>query len=315
MLPSLESRLSKNRSLPRAILVRVRGLSLGMLLRYRISSWPNGTRGMSPLYMAIGGAISRAQRSVRRIAMAVSLLAGAAKAEVGHAAIILSRRLTTIAAGTTQGMRGGLPLSTPARVLIVKAFVWTFGVIGGGVFVIVGIVPIGTPLPYISRHVVEAVSIGGVGFDGSCGIRRFEDAPVIGFLFVGWIVTPGIFGLGTTRAAGVFPFGFGGQARVQIVAISFGVVIGDVDNGVGAEFRHPEPVFAPVFGRRVRCGPGEGKVFGVGDFVVQEFEIGHCDQADGFFVLKGSTHKKGSALDRYKTEFIGLGQHRWTPGC
>ena len=205
-------------------------------------------------------------------------------------------------------------MSTPARVLIVKALVWTFGVIRGGVFVIVGIVPIGTPLPHISRHVVEAVSIGGVGFDGSRGIRRFENASIIGLLFVGRIVAPGIFGLGEARAAGVFPLGFGGQARVQPLAISFGVVIGDIDDGVGAEFRHPEPVFAPVFGGRVRCGSGEGKVFGVGDFVVQEVEIGHCDQADGFFVFKGSAHKKGSALDRYKTEFIGLGWDRRVPG-
>ena len=251
---------------------------------------------------------------MKRIGMVISLLTCTAKAEVGHAAVVLSRRLAPIAASTTQGMGGGLPLSAPARVLIVKALVWTFGVIGGGVFVIVGIVPIGTPLPHISRHVVEAVSIGGVGFDGSCGIRRFENASVIGLLFVGRIVAPGIFGLGTTRAAGVFPLGFGGQACVQPAAISFGVVIGDVDDGVGAEFRHPEPVFAPVFGRGMGRGFCEGEVFGVGDFVVQEFEIGHSDQMDGFFVFKGSAHKKGSALDRYKTEFVGLGWSRWTPG-
>ena len=200
--------------------------------------------------------------------MAVSLLPGAAKAKVGHAAVVLSRGFATIAAGTTQRMRGGLPLPTPARVLIIKALVRPFGVISRGVFVIVWIVPIGTPLPHISRHVVETVGIGGVGFDGSRGVRRFEDASVIGFLFVGRVVAPGIFGLGAARAAGVFPFGFGGQARVQIVAIGFGVVIGDIDNGVGAELRHPEPVFAPVFGRGMGRGFCEGKVFGVGDFVV-----------------------------------------------
>ena len=46
----------------------------------------------------------------------------------------------------------------------------------------------------------------------------------------------------------------------------------------------------------------------------QEFEIGHCDQADGFFVFKSATHKEGAALDGYKTEFIGLGWDRWPPG-
>ena len=200
--------------------------------------------------------------------MAVSLLPGAAKAEVGHAAVVLSRRLAPISAGTTQGMRGGLPLPAPARVLIIEAFVRTFGVISRGVFVIVGIVPIGTPLPHIAGHVVEAVGVGGVGFDGSRGVRRFEDASVIGLLFVGRIVAPGIFGLGAARAAGVFPLCFGGQARIQPLAIGFGVVIGDVDNGVGAELRHPEPVFAPVFGRGMSRGTGEGEVFGVGYFVV-----------------------------------------------
>ena len=205
-------------------------------------------------------------------------------------------------------------MSAPARVLIIEALVRPFGVIGGGVFVIVGIVPIGTPLPHIARHVVEAVGVGGVGFDGSRGIRSFEDASVIGLLFVGRIVAPGIFGLGAARATGVFPLGFGGQARVQPLAISSGVVIGDVDNGMSAELRHPEPVFAPVFGRGMGRGSGEGEVFGVGDFVVQEFEIGHCDQTDGFFVFKSAAHQEGAALDGYKTEFIGLGRDGWPPG-
>ena len=200
--------------------------------------------------------------------MAVSLLTRTAKAEVGHAAVVLSRRFAPIAAGTTQGMGGGLPLPAPARVLIIEALVRPFGIIGRGVFVIVWLVPIGTPLPHIAGHVVEAVGVGGMGFDGFRGIRTFENASVIGLLFIGRIVTPGIFGLGSARAAGVFPLCFGGQARVQIVAISCGVVIGDVDNGVGAELRHPEPVFAPVFGRGMACGFCEGKVFGVGDFVV-----------------------------------------------
>ena len=192
--------------------------------------------------------------------MAVSLLPGAAKAKVGHAAVVLSRGFATIAAGTTQRMRGGLPLSTPARVLIIKALVRPFGVISRGVFVIVGIVPIGTPLPHISRHVVEAIGIGGVGFDGSRGVRRFEDASVIGLLFVGQIVAPGIFGLGAAlrgrRIPTLLPWA---SARPAIVAISFGVVIGDVDNGMGAELRHPEPVFSPVFGRGMACGSGEGR--------------------------------------------------------
>ena len=159
-------------------------------------------------------------------------------------------------------------MPAPSRVLIIKALVRPFGVIGGGVFVVVWIVPIGTPFPHIAGHVVEAVGVGGVGFDGARGIRRFEDASVIGLLFVGRVIAPGIFGLGAARTAGVFPLGFGGQAPIQPAAISLGVVIGDIDNGVGAEFRHPEPVFAPVFGRGMGRGSGEGKVFGVGDFVV-----------------------------------------------
>ena len=177
--------------------------------------------------------------------MAVSLLTRAAKAEVGHAAVVLSRRLATIAAGTTQRMRGGLPLSAPARVLIVEALVRPFGVIGGGVFVIVWIVPISTPLPHISRHVVETVGVGRVGFDSSRGIRRFEDASVIGLLFVGRIVAPGIFGLGAACAASVFPLGFGGQGRpsqrnklrrVWVILTTGGVPNSDIQNQSSRSF-------------------------------------------------------------------------------
>src|SRR5215467_11208824 len=108
--------------------------------------------------------------------------------------------------------------------------------------VVIGPVPIAGPLPDISGHVVEAVSIGRILRYG-----RDADETVLAGIFlrkrslvcVGHVLAahaelfaPNEWFSGATAARGKLPFSLGGQTLAGPPRIAFGIFVGDVHDGI-----------------------------------------------------------------------------------
>lgn len=79
------------------------------------------------------------------------------------------------------------------------------------------VVPVMTPFPHISSHVVQAVAVGIVGIvaHGRCvGVRRQVERigiVIIRLVAIGFVVAPGILEIVTSAARRILPFGFSGK--------------------------------------------------------------------------------------------------------
>ena len=118
------------------------------------------------------------------------------------------------------------------------------GVIAAGGAMVLGVEPVGAPLPRVASHGVEIEAVGWEGIDGAGAGVAVVAGVFTGKLALPYVaamlavraklVAPGVELLDEAAACGVLPLGFGGETLAGPVAVRLGVVPGDVNDRVVA---------------------------------------------------------------------------------
>ena len=147
--------------------------------------------------------------------------------------------------GDVQGIVGGVSrVGEPAATTAGFGFslAGSGRAVGGAVGVVVGLVPVGTPLPDVASDVVEGEAVGGERFYGGDSEVAVVAEVVAGklslpkvcqvFLLREELVAPGVTVVVVECTGGEFEFGFGGESFACPGGVGSGVVPRDMYHGV-----------------------------------------------------------------------------------